>query len=242
MIFMTHLSNYGNDRLALYTFENVIEFVEKSTNLRLISVKPAELASIYFDMYPPEREAVWRVSEFSDVKQTSCMWHAVIWLLVSPARVRHYSTRVHRRLARVITVLYEYIDHGLIDGSFALFTNFEYQIFLARTIHLKFVELCVSNEMLYSLIFRIPVTTNVIWRSGPLASRASVCLTSLSSVHRRPAHQHFIRSSVYTPTSFTTITARLRLKKFSSSTAGTTSRDWTGTYDTYLLYTCIRNI
>ena len=110
---MTHLSNYGNDRLALYTFENVIEFVEKSTNLRLISVKPAELASIYFDMYPPEREAVWRVSEFSDVKQTSRRWHVVIWLLVSPARVRHYPTRVHRRLARVITVLYEYIDHAV---------------------------------------------------------------------------------------------------------------------------------
>ena len=168
------------------------------------------------------------------------VWHVVIWLLVSPARVRHYPTRVHRRLARVITVLYEYIDHGLNDCRLrALFTNFDYQI---RIIHLRFVELCVSNEILYSLIFRIPVTTNVIWRSGPLASRASVCLTSLSSVHRRPAHQHFIRSSVYTPTSFTTTTARLRLKKFSSSTAGTTSRDWTGTYDTYLLYTCIRNI
>ena len=63
MIFMTHLSNYGNDRLALYTFESVIEFVQKHTNLRLHSVRPNELASIYFDMYPQEKEPVWLVSD-----------------------------------------------------------------------------------------------------------------------------------------------------------------------------------
>ncbi|CAL1537160.1 unnamed protein product [Lymnaea stagnalis] len=59
MIFMTHMSNYANDRLAMYAFEKVIEFVLTWTNLRLLSPPPAEIARRYFSMYPQEINPVW---------------------------------------------------------------------------------------------------------------------------------------------------------------------------------------
>ncbi|GFY68285.1 hypothetical protein TNIN_292751 [Trichonephila inaurata madagascariensis] len=58
-IFMTHLSNYGNDRLALYTFESVIKFVQCWTNLQLITLPPLQLADKYFQTYPEESDPVW---------------------------------------------------------------------------------------------------------------------------------------------------------------------------------------
>lgn len=61
-IFMTHMSNYGNDRLALYTFESVFKFVQCWTNLQLVSVPPLQLAERYFQMYPEEADPVWGVS------------------------------------------------------------------------------------------------------------------------------------------------------------------------------------
>lgn len=59
-IFMTHLSNYGNDRLALYTFESVIKFVQCWTNLVLVQKPPMEHAIKYFDMFPEEQDPLWR--------------------------------------------------------------------------------------------------------------------------------------------------------------------------------------
>ncbi|KAG0711310.1 Bifunctional heparan sulfate N-deacetylase/N-sulfotransferase [Chionoecetes opilio] len=61
-IFMTHLSNYGNDRLALYTFESVIKFVKCWTNLSLRTVPPLQLGERYFHLFPNERDPVWGVS------------------------------------------------------------------------------------------------------------------------------------------------------------------------------------
>ncbi|EEB17253.1 heparan sulfate N-deacetylase/N-sulfotransferase, putative [Pediculus humanus corporis] len=58
-IFMTHMSNYGNDRLALYTFESVIKFIQCWTNLRLLSAPPVQLAEKYFLLYPEEVDPVW---------------------------------------------------------------------------------------------------------------------------------------------------------------------------------------
>ncbi|KAG1678537.1 Bifunctional heparan sulfate N-deacetylase/N-sulfotransferase 1 [Nymphon striatum] len=60
-IFMTHLSNYGNDRLAMYTFESVIKFVQCWTHLQLSTIPPLQLAEKYFRMYPEEAEPVWNV-------------------------------------------------------------------------------------------------------------------------------------------------------------------------------------
>lgn len=59
---MTHMSNYGNDRLALYTFESVIKFIQCWTNLRLSSAPPLQLAERYFQLYPEESDPVWGVS------------------------------------------------------------------------------------------------------------------------------------------------------------------------------------
>ncbi|XP_013416453.1 bifunctional heparan sulfate N-deacetylase/N-sulfotransferase isoform X1 [Lingula anatina] len=59
-IFMTHMSNYGSDRLALYTFESVFKFVQCWTNLKLLSAPPTVLAEKYFSMYPEEADPFWQ--------------------------------------------------------------------------------------------------------------------------------------------------------------------------------------
>lgn len=77
------MSNYANDRLALYTFEALFNFVQNNTNLRLRyapswnssgdnfdnplgeatmnngQLGPSSLADYYFDLYPTERTPVW---------------------------------------------------------------------------------------------------------------------------------------------------------------------------------------
>jgi len=61
-VFMTHMSNYGNDRLALYTFETAIKFVQCWTNLQLMTYPPVTLAEKYFKMHPDEIDPIWGVS------------------------------------------------------------------------------------------------------------------------------------------------------------------------------------
>ena len=87
---MTHLSNYGNDRLALYTFENVVKFVSENTNLRLRTDSPAALANIYFDMFPTERDPVWRVTTESGIDN---------WLNVCTVLKLKYIVSLHRTRA-----------------------------------------------------------------------------------------------------------------------------------------------
>ncbi|XP_065763534.1 bifunctional heparan sulfate N-deacetylase/N-sulfotransferase 4 isoform X2 [Muntiacus reevesi] len=59
-IFMTHLSNYGNDRLGLYTFVNLANFVQSWTNLRLQTLPPVQLAHKYFDLFPEQKDPLWQ--------------------------------------------------------------------------------------------------------------------------------------------------------------------------------------
>lgn len=59
-IFMTHLSNYGNDRLGLYTFESLVKFVQCWTNLKLQTLPPTPLAEKYFQIFPEERDPLWQ--------------------------------------------------------------------------------------------------------------------------------------------------------------------------------------
>ncbi|KAJ8250546.1 hypothetical protein COCON_G00224680 [Conger conger] len=59
-IFMTHLSNYGNDRLGLYTFESLVKFVQCWTHLRLQTLPPVQLADKYFHIFPEERDPLWQ--------------------------------------------------------------------------------------------------------------------------------------------------------------------------------------
>lgn len=60
-IFMTHLSNYGNDRLGLYTFKNLVKFVQTWSNLKLQTLPPVQLAQKYFQIFPEERDPIWQV-------------------------------------------------------------------------------------------------------------------------------------------------------------------------------------
>ncbi|XP_039769640.1 bifunctional heparan sulfate N-deacetylase/N-sulfotransferase 4 [Ornithorhynchus anatinus] len=59
-IFMTHLSNYGNDRLGLYTFVNLANFVQSRTNLRLQTLPPVSLAHKYFELFPEQKDPLWQ--------------------------------------------------------------------------------------------------------------------------------------------------------------------------------------
>lgn len=61
---MTHLSNYGNDRLGLYTFESLVKFVQCWTNLKLQTLPPVQLAEKYFHIFPEERDPLWQVSSW----------------------------------------------------------------------------------------------------------------------------------------------------------------------------------
>lgn len=56
------MSNYGSDRIALYTFESVFRFLQCWTNLRFKTIPPTELANKYFSLYPEEKTPVWTVS------------------------------------------------------------------------------------------------------------------------------------------------------------------------------------
>ncbi|XP_022667270.1 bifunctional heparan sulfate N-deacetylase/N-sulfotransferase-like isoform X1 [Varroa destructor] len=58
-VFMTHFSNYANDRLALYTFETAIRFVKCWTNIHFSTIPPLQLGEKYFTMYPDETTPLW---------------------------------------------------------------------------------------------------------------------------------------------------------------------------------------
>ncbi|XP_078469630.1 bifunctional heparan sulfate N-deacetylase/N-sulfotransferase 2-like isoform X1 [Lampetra fluviatilis] len=59
-IFMTHLSNYGNDRLGLHTFETLVDFVGCWTNLQLATLPPVQLANKYFQLFPQDKDPLWQ--------------------------------------------------------------------------------------------------------------------------------------------------------------------------------------
>lgn len=82
-VYMTHMTNYANDRLALYTFSALFDFVQTHTNLQLkyaasgraqpattttttndqnYQLGPASLANYYFNLYPNEQNPLWTVS------------------------------------------------------------------------------------------------------------------------------------------------------------------------------------
>ena len=84
---MTHMSNYGNDRLALYTFESVIKFIQCWTNLRLSSAPPLQLGERYFQLYPDETDPVWGVSLETRLSSNDSFWTSNIY----PIRCLHFQ-------------------------------------------------------------------------------------------------------------------------------------------------------
>lgn len=71
-IFMTHLSNYGNDRLGLYTFVNLANFVHTWTNLKLQTLPPIQLAHKYFELFPEQKDPLWQV-KLSKRSEKNCL-------------------------------------------------------------------------------------------------------------------------------------------------------------------------
>ena len=60
---MTHMTNYANDQLALYTITRLVNFVHSWTNIELRYASPTRLADIYFNMYLRDRQPSWQVRE-----------------------------------------------------------------------------------------------------------------------------------------------------------------------------------
>jgi hypothetical protein len=61
-IFMTHQQNFANDRLAIYTFESLVRFVQCWTHLQLQWIPPYQMAVGYFQLFPGEKTVIWSVS------------------------------------------------------------------------------------------------------------------------------------------------------------------------------------
>ena len=59
---MTHMTNYGNDRIAPYVFKKLVKFVQRWTNLQLVSAPPKKLGEIYFKIIPDDKTPLWQVS------------------------------------------------------------------------------------------------------------------------------------------------------------------------------------
>lgn len=75
-IFMTHLSNYGNDRLGLYTFKHLVRFLHSWTNLRLQTLPPVQLAQKYFQIFSEEKDPLWQVGGGGGLGTLLQGWHA----------------------------------------------------------------------------------------------------------------------------------------------------------------------
>lgn len=58
-IFMTHMPNFGHDRLAIILFEALFRFVQKWTNLELVTDRPIAMAARYFQIFPEDTIPVW---------------------------------------------------------------------------------------------------------------------------------------------------------------------------------------
>ena len=73
LIFMTHMTNYGSDRLGLFVFEELFKFVNKWTNIKLIASTPLKICEKYFEIYPKDAEPQW-TNPCQDKRHIS-MWH-----------------------------------------------------------------------------------------------------------------------------------------------------------------------
>lgn len=96
---MTHQQNYGNDRLAIYTFDKLFQLFHNSTDLDLRGAPPNQVAELYFTKYPREKTPIW-INPCKDRR------HAEIWnenkscdslpnlLIVGPQKTGEYPLLV----------------------------------------------------------------------------------------------------------------------------------------------------
>jgi hypothetical protein len=58
---MTHMTNYANDRLAQYTINNLVNYVNQWTNIELRYAPSTKLADFYFNLFPKDKTPLWQV-------------------------------------------------------------------------------------------------------------------------------------------------------------------------------------
>uniref|UniRef100_A0A0K0F9S9 [heparan sulfate]-glucosamine N-sulfotransferase n=1 Tax=Strongyloides venezuelensis TaxID=75913 RepID=A0A0K0F9S9_STRVS len=58
-VFMTHQQNYAHDRLAEYTFRNIVNFFKCYTNINFKWVETDLLRNKYFETFPEEQKIIW---------------------------------------------------------------------------------------------------------------------------------------------------------------------------------------
>lgn len=73
LIFMTHMTNYGNDRMGLFVFRNLFNFMSNWTNLKFIALPPLKLVEKHFDIYPYDSEPIW-TNPCADKRHVD-IWH-----------------------------------------------------------------------------------------------------------------------------------------------------------------------
>ena len=61
-VFMTHITNYAMDRVALTLFDHLFKFVDRWTNIKLQTARPTALAKKYFETFPEDKYPLWTVS------------------------------------------------------------------------------------------------------------------------------------------------------------------------------------
>lgn len=72
LIFMTHFTNYANDRIALFVFKHLFEYVHKWTNLNFKSLAPLKIAEKYFELFKEDTDPLW--TNICDDKRHLAIW------------------------------------------------------------------------------------------------------------------------------------------------------------------------
>lgn len=94
-VFMTHFSNYANDRLALYTFETAIRFVKCWTNLHFSTIPPLQVSS-QVELLDRMATATFGISYSPDFPKTTLLPRRYSSVKSSWARSTSQCTRTRR--------------------------------------------------------------------------------------------------------------------------------------------------
>lgn len=123
-IFMTHLSNYGNDRLGLYTFVNLANFVHTWTNLKLQTLPPVQLAHKYFELFPEQKDPLWQVGRLDDEEFRKKSSWCILW-----SSLFQFPVEKSSNICRLTSWF-----HKTAYGSFSLCNCFHCCLNLHRTV------------------------------------------------------------------------------------------------------------
>ena len=60
---MTHVPNFAHERLAMFLFPSLFEFLSCWTNLKFFSLPPLDIVQKYFEFNPEDNEPIWTVNK-----------------------------------------------------------------------------------------------------------------------------------------------------------------------------------